>query len=283
MRVLRLFDPWKGELCTCPPKYTLNPYTGCAHRCLYCYISSFIPRAFEVREKPPFLHALSKDLKERDKDLYLSLSNSSDPYPPMEREKRLTRRILELCLDARVPVLVITKSPLVLQDAELLSQMQTVISITVTTLDEEKARLLEPNAPSPRERVAVCALLAQKGVPVVLRIDPVIPGINDSPDEWVSILQATAPYVRQIIASTLKLRWDTVSRLSTAFPGIRQSLPLYTERKGNSLYLEKVARFRMLSYLREIVRAFHLPFSTCREGFPELNDCICDGSAFLNR
>lgn len=201
----------------------------------------------------------------------------------MERERKLTRRILELCLDAQVPVLVITKSSLILQDADLLSQMQAVVSITVTTLDEEKARLLEPNAPSPRERVAVCALLAQKGVPVVLRIDPVIPGINDSPDEWVSILQATAPYVRQIVASTLKLRWDTISRLSTTFPGIRQSLPLYTEKRGNSLYLEKATRFRTLFHLREIAHAFRLPFSTCREGFPELNDCICDGSTFLNR
>ncbi|MBC7217310.1 MAG: radical SAM protein [Candidatus Caldatribacterium sp.] len=283
MRILRFFDPWKGELCTCPPKYTLNPYTGCAHRCLYCYISSFIPRAFEVREKPPFLRALARDLEECDRNLYLSLSNSSDPYPPLEKERRLTRKVLELCRDAQMPVLVVTKSSLVLEDRDLLSEMQAVVSITITTLDEEKARLLEPGAPPPRERVATCALLAQKGIPVVLRVDPIIPGINDSPEEWLRILQATAPYVRQVIVSTLKLRWDTGSRLLRAFPEIRRTLSLYSEKRGNSLYLEKNLRFGILSRFRELVHSLGLPFSTCREGFQELNDSICDGSAFLNR
>lgn len=283
MRILRFFDPWKGELCTCPPKYTLNPYTGCAHRCLYCYISSFIPKAFEVREKPPFFSALGRDLRECDRNLYLSLSNSSDPYPPMEEKRRCTRRVLELCHDAGMPVLIVTKSPLVLRDADLLSEMRAVVSVTITTFDRVKAQTLEPGAPSPQERLRACAALAQKGIPIVLRMDPVIPGVNDSPEEWLQLLKVAAPYVRQVVASTLKLRWDTARRLSAAFPGIRETLSLYSERRGNSLYLERRIRFALLSSLREIVHSFGLLFSTCREGFPELNDSICDGSGFLNR
>ncbi|WP_406613640.1 SPL family radical SAM protein [Candidatus Caldatribacterium sp.] len=283
MRVLRLFDPWRNRLCTCPPKYTLNPYTGCSHRCLYCYTSSFIPRAFEVREKPPFLRALAKDLEECTTKLYLSLSNSSDPYPPVEEKRQLTRNVLELCRATEMPVLILTKSFLVLRDVDLLSEMKAVVSITITTLDETKARILEPGAPSPQERIRVCALLAQKGVPVVLRVDPIIPGINDSPEEWLRLLEAVSPYVKQVVASTLKLRWDTAKRLSAAFPEIREFLPFYSERKGNSLYLEKKIRSSLLSLLREVVHSFGFPFSTCREGFPELNDTICDGSGFLSR
>lgn len=283
MRVLRFFDPWKGELCTCPPKYTLNPYTGCAHRCLYCYISSFIPKAFEVREKPPFFSALAKDLRECDRNLYLSLSNSSDPYPPIEEERRCTRRVLELCRDAGMPVLIVTKSPLVIRDVDLLSEMRAVVSVTITTFDRIKAQILEPGAPSPQDRLRACATLAQRGIPVVLRMDPVIPGVNDSPEEWLPLLEAAAPYVRQVVASTLKLRWDTVQRLSAAFPRICETLSLYSEKRGNSRYLKGEVRFTLLSSLREIVHSFGLLFSTCREGFPELNDSICDGSGFLNR
>lgn len=283
MRVMRLFDPWKGNRCSCPPKYTLNPYTGCAHHCLYCYIPSFIPRAFQVREKPPFLHALVKDLRERDRRLYLSLSNSSDPYPPMERERGVTRKVLELCAAEEMPVLVLTKSPLVLRDVDLLSNMHAVVSITITTLDEAKARRLEPNAPSPGERLKACTLLAQSGIPVVLRVDPIIPGINDTPEDWLQILEKAAPFVQQVVVSTLKLRWDTARRLCSAFPEVGKALPLYTERSGNSLYLEARIRLALLSHFRELAHAFGLPFSTCREGFPELNDCICDGSAFLSR
>lgn len=283
MRILRLFDPWKGELCTCPPKYTLNPYTGCAHRCLYCYISSFIPRAFEVREKPPFFSALAKDLRECNRGLYLSLSNSSDPYPPMEERQGCTRKVLELCHAAGVPVLILTKSSLVLRDTDLLSTMRAVVSVTITTFDEAKARILEPGAPSPQERLRACAVLAQRGIPVVLRMDPVIPGINDSSGEWLQLLKMAAPYVKQVVASTLKLRRDAVQRLSAAFPQVRRTLSLYSERRGNSFYLERKIRFALLSSLREIVHSFGIPFSTCREGFPELNDAICDGSGFLNR
>jgi DNA repair photolyase len=283
MRVLRPFDPWQGELCTCPPKYTLNPYTGCAHRCLYCYISSFIPRAFEVREKSPFLHLLEKDLKEREKTLYLSLANSSDPYPPVEAERELTRAILKLCQREGMPVLILTKSPLVVRDADLLQAMQAAVSITITTLDSQKARLLEPGAPPPKDRVRALQVLAKAGIPTILRLDPIIPGINDAQEEWRTLLSQLAPYIRQVVASTLKLRWDTGERIAISFPEVRRFLPLFSERKGRSLYLERKTRYALLGELREIVHAHNIPFSTCREGFPEFNDLTCDGSALFSR
>lgn len=283
MRILRLFDPWKNELCTCPPKYTLNPYTGCTHQCLYCYISSFIPHAFELREKSPFLHLLARDLEERDPRLYLSLSNSSDPYPPLEGEKQLTRKILSLCAEKDMPVLILTKSSLVVRDADLLSSMKAVVSITITTPDDAKARVLEPHAPSPKERIKAIVELGRRGVPVVLRIDPIIPGITDSFREWYPVLEKVAPFLKQVVVSTLKLRPDTWRRMIFAFPEICHLHHLYSERRKNSLYLSRKIRSGLLAEMRDLVHAFGLPLSTCRENLSEYNDLTCDGSFFLNR
>ncbi len=110
MRIIKPFDPWQGKWCSCPAKYTLNPYTGCAYRCLYCYTTSFIPRAFEVREKPGILKKVEKDLEEIDSSRYLSLSNSSDPYPPEKRKARTHPSDSQPMPGKGLPVLILTKS-----------------------------------------------------------------------------------------------------------------------------------------------------------------------------
>ncbi|MBI5253313.1 MAG: radical SAM protein, partial [Euryarchaeota archaeon] len=78
------FDPWRDPLCTCPRKYSLNPYTGCEHRCVYCYITSYIPRGFECRIKKNLLGEVKRDRKKLNKKIPISMSNSSDPYTTME-------------------------------------------------------------------------------------------------------------------------------------------------------------------------------------------------------
>ena len=84
--ILRPFDPWKGQLCTCPPKLSLNPYTGCPHGCLYCYASSYIPRFAECRPKVDLLKRLARESSKIRPKTLVALSNSSDPYPPLEKE-----------------------------------------------------------------------------------------------------------------------------------------------------------------------------------------------------
>ncbi len=116
--VLNAFDPWNSSRCTCPSKYSFCPYTGCPHGCLYCYITSYIPRPFEGRAKRDVLQRLARELRSADvQRRYVSMANSSDPYPPMEREQEITRRCLELFRERQVPVLVVTKSDLVARDA----------------------------------------------------------------------------------------------------------------------------------------------------------------------
>ncbi|MGC8777697.1 MAG: SPL family radical SAM protein [Candidatus Caldatribacteriaceae bacterium] len=280
MAVIQYFDPWKGKFCTCPPKYTLNPYTGCRHGCLYCYITSFIPQAFTVREKPHLLKNVERELPKLD-PLYLSLSNSSDPYPQEEEDQEYTRTILTMCKDRKVPVLILTKSPLVVRDIDILRKMQATVSLTITTIDPEKAKLLEPEAPPPEARLKALIKLSQEGIPTVLRLDPIIVGVNDDPEEWEEILKILRSSVQQVVVSTFKPRRDSFARIAQAFPEMTSTWPQYSQKEGNSLYLKRDKRREMLATLRATVHRYGIRFSSCREGFPEWNDLHCDGSSFL--
>ncbi|MEM2823473.1 MAG: radical SAM protein, partial [Thermofilaceae archaeon] len=97
MSYLKPFDPWRAtSLCTCPFKYTVNPYTGCAHGCLYCYASSYIRRFFEPRPKADFIKVVARDLRRVPAGSLINISSSSDPYGPLEAEYGYTRSLLEL-------------------------------------------------------------------------------------------------------------------------------------------------------------------------------------------
>ena len=140
------FDPWKGKLCTCPKKYSFSPYTGCSHACIYCYITSYIPNAFNARLKKDLFRRLKKELHKV--DTYISMSNSSDPYTPEEEKLKATRKCLHIFKENRVATLIITKSHLVARDIDLLSKMKVAVSISITTLDND---CLLYTSPSPRD------------------------------------------------------------------------------------------------------------------------------------
>ncbi|MDK2896957.1 MAG: hypothetical protein PWP04_1077 [Candidatus Atribacteria bacterium] len=282
LKVVRKFDPWKNPWCTCPEKYTLNPYTGCAHGCRYCYISAFIPHAFELREKAQIIARVEHDFSQITKlDTYLSLSNSSDPYPPREKEREITRKIIILAQKYQIPILILTKSDLVARDQDLLKNMPAAVSITLTTLEEDLAHQLEPNAPSPAKRIEAIKALALAGIPVMVRIDPIILGINHQPETWKKMVEAVSPWVYQVTASTFKPRPDSWQRVAQTFSQTTKFRQLYSEKKGNSWYLREKLRETLLTSLKELVNQKNLPFATCREGMPELNDTTCDGSGIL--
>ncbi|MGQ9473538.1 MAG: radical SAM protein [Candidatus Caldatribacteriaceae bacterium] len=258
----------------------MNPYTGCSHGCLYCYITSFIPQAFLCREKPSLLKTVARELQNLDA-LYLSLSNSSDPYPPQEEQKQYTRHILRMCQEKDLPVLILTKSPLVVRDLDILKKMHAVVSITITTLDPYKARVLEPNAPPPEKRVQALIQLSREGIPTVLRLDPIIPELNDNPKEWEEILKTLHSSIKQIVVSTFKPRGDAWIRICGAFPSLASTKKYYTQKEGNSFYLSRERREKFLRLLRAIAHSWGVAFSSCREGFPQWNDLQCDGSSLF--
>ncbi len=286
MSVVALFDPWKGKLCTCPPKYSFSPYTGCSHRCLYCYATSYI-RAQESVPKKDLLHRLLRDLKKVDRGLPISMANSSDPYPPIEASLGLTRRCLEVLLPRGLKVMIITKSNAVARDVDLVSKGNCAVSFTITTLDEGLAARMEPGAPRPRERIKALELLSKEGVPCIVRVDPIVPGLNDDEGALRELFEeVTRAGAKHVSSSTYKARPDNLARMVRAFPErARYWRELYYEeglRVGPSRYLSEGLRLSLMKMVREIADEYGVTFSTCREGFTHLTtSSTCDGTHLI--
>jgi DNA repair photolyase len=183
---------------------SINPYRGCEHGCIYCfarpnheYLGFSAGLDFEtkilVKEDAPQL--LRKELaSSRWKPQVLAISGVTDAYQPVERRLQLTRRCLEVLVEFRNPVVIITKNELVVRDIDLLKQLANldavVVFISVTSLDPELARELEPRASQPAKRLAAIEALSAAGIPVGSLIAPVIPGLTDH--EMPSIISAVA-------------------------------------------------------------------------------------------
>jgi len=288
MRVLKPFDPWRSPLCTCPPKYTLNPYTGCAHACRYCYITSYIRDGFRARLKEGLLRNLRRDLAEAGRGITVALSYSSDPYTPPEGRLGVTRRVLELLMRHGARVLVATKSTLVRRDVDLLRRMPSAVSITVTTIDRGLAGKLEPLVPSPRARLRVVGDLVKADIPVSLRVDPIIPGLTDDYAMIEELIAAAASLgVRHIVASIYKVKPDNYRRMVEEFPEMERFWRRIYWRDGEVVHGYRYAplslRSEILSRVASMARRYGLAFNVCREGLPHLDSkgCYCDASHLL--
>ncbi|MCD6323651.1 MAG: radical SAM protein [Desulfurococcales archaeon] len=251
LKIIREFDPWRSKLCTCPHKFTLNPYTGCAHGCLYCYARSYIKDFTRVRLKDKLLQRVLSDLNRIPKGALISMSESSDPYTPPEHRIGVTRKVIQAILSKGFRLLIVTKSDLVVRDEDLLSSGNAAVSITITTINDELARRLEPGAPPPSRRIDAVKKLTSAGVPVTVRIDPIIPFLNDSSEDLSELVEEVANAgALQVTTSTYKARWDSLRRLSTAFPAIKDKLyDAYVERGvrvGGYFYLPPEVRLRYL-------------------------------------
>jgi DNA repair photolyase len=276
--LLTVFDPWKSQLCTCPRKLTFNPYTGCDHGCLYCYASSYIPRFRECRPKKNLLSRLKREAARLNGEL-VSISNSSDPYPRLEQTSGLTRKCLEILAESRCRLQIVTKSDLVTRDINILQDVPCVVSVTVLTADDGLSRKLEPGAPVSSRRLKAIKTLVENGIPTTVRIDPVIPFIND---DLSALMEAVADLgALHVTCSTYKVKPDNWRRFSVVFPEVAEKLnPHYFvegERIGRSTYLPRNLRFGLMKKAKESAEDHRLKFGCCREGF-SLNSAVCDGS-----
>jgi DNA repair photolyase len=172
---------------------SINPYRGCEHGCIYCYARPYheylgfsagldFETKILVKEDAPQL--LRKELSSPSwQPQMVALSGVTDPYQPVERRLQITRRCLEVFVEFRNPVGVVTKNHLVTRDADLLADLArhdaAVVYLGVTTLDPDLARVMEPRASAPTGRLAAVRELTAAGVPAGILIAPVIPGLND--------------------------------------------------------------------------------------------------------
>jgi DNA repair photolyase len=183
---------------------SINPYRGCEHGCVYCYarptheylgFSAGLDFETKILVKEDAPELLRRELASpRWQPQPLGLSGVTDAYQPVERRLGLTRRCLEVLAEFCNPVVIITKSHLVCRDRDILAELAhhqaAAVIVSVTTLDGELARALEPRAAQPQGRLAAIAELAAAGVPVGTLVAPVIPGLTDH--ELPSILTAAA-------------------------------------------------------------------------------------------
>jgi DNA repair photolyase len=210
----------------------------------------------------------------------LAMSTSSDPYPTVESELGLTRQCLKIISESSCRLQIFTKSDIVARDADLLEEIPCTVALTITTDDDQLAGIIEPNAPSPSRRLKAVETLIAHGVPVIVRVDPVIATLNDNPTKLICTLAALG--VKHITSSTYKVKADNWMRLTQALPGTAAKLrPLYYEKgetAAGSRLLPKELRFKLLKNIRELTVANGLGFGVCREGLSELNTTQCDGS-----
>ncbi len=286
LSIVQEFDPWKSKLCTCPPKYSLQPYTGCSHKCLYCYATSYIGYR-ESTAKRDVLKRLRRDLRFLDPLRHINISTSSDPYPPIEEELKLTRSVLKLLLPLGFRILITTKSHLVQRDADILSTGNAAVTITVTTMDESLARRLEPGAPPPSLRIRALEKLSSHGVPVGLRLDPILPYLNDDEHMIKEVLEAAyAAGVRFVVTSTYKARPDNLKRVLNEFPELEQRYHRLYRVEGSWVhgyyYLPARVRIELLHLVKRYALKLGMEFATCREGVAEINTArSCDGSHLI--
>jgi DNA repair photolyase len=194
---------------------SVNPYRGCEHGCIYCYarpsheylgFSAGIDFESRILVKEDAATLLRRELTSpRWQPRLLVLSGVTDPYQPAERQLGITRACLSVLADLRHPVGIITKNELVTRDLDLLSELNAhhavAVTLSITTLDGEIARRLEPRASHPRDRLKAIERLAAAGIPVGVGVAPIVPAITDH--EVPAILEAAAAAGAQTASFTV--------------------------------------------------------------------------------
>lgn len=265
-----------------PFTHSINPYRGCEHGCIYCFarpnhayvdLSPGLDFETKIFVKENAVAALRKDLARPSyRCSPICIGTATDPYQPVEAERRITRGILELLLECRHPLTLITKNQLVTRDIDLLSELarQSLVKVlvSVTTLDNQTKRWLEPRTSSGEARLRAVAALREAGVPVGVLVAPLIPWINDHETEQIleRAAQAGADSANFIL---LRLPHEVaplfVEWLQTHYPDrAERVLSTLRDARGGKLY-ESTFGARMTGngeYARLYSQRFHL---ACRK------------------
>jgi DNA repair photolyase len=249
-----------------PFRWTINPYRGCSHACVYCfarpthkYLDFNAGRDFEKEivvkvNAPEVLRAeLARPSWKRE---HVALGTNTDPYQWVEGRYRLMVGIWEAMRDAGNPCSVLTKSPLLLRDLELMLEIAArasfSASLSIPTLEEKAWRASEPHTPHPRARLEAVAELNRAGIPTGVLIAPLMPGINDSPQQVERLLdEATAAGATSIGGIALHLRGEVrgvfIDWLKSQRPDL---VPRYERLYQRGAYAPRAERDRISKLVR---------------------------------
>ncbi len=235
--------------------WSLNPYMGCAHRCTFCYV-----RAFELRADRPFDERYGRSIRVKvnvaevlRRELArpswegetVAIGAATDPYQPAEGRYKLTRACLETLRDASNPFSLITRSPMIVRDLDVLvdaaKRAEVGIVFSVPTLDEDVWRRTEPGTPPPQRRLDAVRRLVDAGIKAGVGMAPILPGISDRPDQLERVVRAAREAgATSIWANVLYLRPGTrehfLEALARDWP---EELERYEQLYGNRAYLPR--------------------------------------------
>jgi len=261
-----------------PFEQSINPYRGCEHGCIYCYarpahayvdLSPGIDFETILFYKQDAARLLRETLAKRSyRCSPINLGSNTDPYQPIEKRYHVTRDCLEVLAQTRHPVTIITKGNLILRDLELLAGMArerlASVTISLTTLQPELKRTLEPRTASPQARLEVIRELSAAGIPVGVLVAPVIPAVNDSEIEalieaasaagahwaghiFLRLPHEVAPLFRDWLDAHMPQRAEHVMSLVRQSRGGKENSSEFGERmRGTGLFAEMIRkRFRL--------------------------------------
>ena len=238
-----------------PFHWSLNPFVGCAHRCTFCYVRAFEARADRpsddrygrsIRVKVNVAEVLGRELARRSwKRELVAVGTATDPYQPAEGRYRLTRACIGRLAEARTPLHLITRGPMIVRDIDVLTEAAqragASITFSVPTLDPEVWRRTEPGTAPPQQRLRALSTLVEAGLDVGVGMAPLLPGISDSPESMTAVVRAAREAgATGIWANLLYLRPGTrehfLENLARDWPGL---LPSYERLYARRAYLGK--------------------------------------------
>lgn len=218
--------------------YVINPYTGCQHRCIYCY-AEFIKRFTNHTGEDwgSFLDVKQFNFNSIKPGKYnnkrILLSSVTDPYCPLEIKFKCTRRILERLIGTKAFIQILTKSRHVVRDIDLFRKFKNIeVGISINTLDADFARIIEPLASKPQERIEALREISQNGIPTYIFISPMFPKITD----WKEIMEQTSKFTNSFRFENLNFRPHNISRIKDVISQYYPELVEYYEQiKQNPL------------------------------------------------
>jgi DNA repair photolyase len=257
-----------------PFRWSLNPYTGCAHRCTFCFVRAFEARADRpsddrygrsIRVKVNIAEVLERELARKSwKHEKVVVGTATDPYQPAEGRFRLTRACLERLAASRTPVALITRGPMIVRDIDVLTDAArsagASVTFSVPTIDPAVWRRTEPGTAPPRQRLRALSQLVAAGLDVGVGMAPILPGISDSPESLAAVVRAARDAgATGIWANLLYLRPGTrehfLDNLGRDWPEL---LPAYERLYAGRAYLGKAEIGPLQRQVADLRRQFEV-------------------------
>lgn len=263
VEVKSALNPVKGM----PFDWSLNPWLGCAHACLYCYSRAYHARYREknvgsdfdsnIEVRANIAHVLRRELR-RHREGSLAIGTATDPYQPIEGKYKLTRACLEALVDRPMPTSIVTKGPLVVRDIDVLKRLDEKTDVTVyfsvPCVDEEIVRKTDPGTAPPRQRLRALRMLREAGIDAAVLCMPVLPGITDSEESLDAAARAASEagataFRHRPLKIDIEIKEYYFDFLAAEFPAL---VPRYTALYGGDAHPVKEYERRLEERVRRV-------------------------------